>query len=169
MTLRPRKAAATGTWDESGMTRPAFYGCDPALCPTDLCCFGECQCAPSAAQGDRRRLAMQALGLGAAALAVAGVALPLLPTTPFVLVSAWAFARSSPRLEAWLRDHDRLGPPLKAWEHRGAIPRGAKAIAAVSLPVSGLLVHASGAGLVVTATVGVALACVGGWILTRPS
>lgn len=169
MTLRPRKAAATGTWDRSGMTRPVSDGCDPALCPTDLCCFGECQCAPSAAQGDRRRLMMQALGLGAAALAVAGVALPLLPTTPFVLVSAWAFARSSPRLEAWLRNHDRLGPPLKAWEQRGAIPRGAKAVAAVSLPVSGLLVHASGAGLGVTAGVGIALACVGGWILTRPS
>lgn len=169
MTLRPRKAAASGTCDGSDMTRHARDCFDPAPCPTDLCCFGECQCAPSAAQGDRRRLMMQALGLGAAALAVAGVVVPLLPTTPFVLVSAWAFARSSPRLESWLRNHDRLGPPLKAWEQRGAIPRGAKAVAAVSLPVSGLLVHAAGAGLAVTAVVGVGLACVGGWILTRPS
>ncbi|HWQ87098.1 YbaN family protein [Brevundimonas sp.] len=112
---------------------------------------------------------LQALGLGAAALAVVGVALPVLPTTPFVLLSAWAFARSSPRLEAWLRDHARLGPPLKAWEQRRAIPPGAKAAAAVSLPLSGFLVHASGAGLAVTATVAVGLACVGGWILTRPS
>ncbi|MDI1328097.1 MAG: YbaN family protein [Brevundimonas sp.] len=169
MTLRPRKAAAGGACDESDMTRHARDCFDPAPCPTDLCCFGECQCAPSAAQGDQRRLIMQAFGLAAAALAVAGLVVPLLPTTPFVLVSAWAFARSSPRLEAWLRNHDRLGPPLKAWEQRGAIPRGAKAVAAVSLPISGVLVHASGAGLAVTATAGVALACVGGWILTRPS
>lgn len=112
---------------------------------------------------------LQVLGLGAAALAVAGLAVPVLPTTPFLLVSAWAFARSSPRLEAWLRDHPRLGPPLKAWEERRAIPRGAKAVAAVSLPASGLLVHAAGAGLAVTAAVGLVLACVGGWILTRPS
>ena len=112
---------------------------------------------------------LQTLGLGAAALAVAGVALPVLPTTPFVLLSAWAFARSSPRLEAWLRDHPRLGPPLKAWEDRRAISRGAKAVVAVSLPVSGLMVHAAGAGLAVTAVVGVVLACVGGWILSRPS
>ena len=137
------------------------------MCPTDLCCHGECHCSPSAPRGDR--LMLQALGLGAAALAVAGVALPVLPTTPFVLLSAWAFARSSPRLEAWLRNHPRLGPPLKAWETRRAIPAGAKVAAAVSLPVSGLLVHASGAGLAATAAAGLLLACVGGWVLTRPS
>ena len=137
------------------------------MCPTDLCCHGECHCSPSAPRGDR--LMLQALGLGAAALAVAGVALPVLPTTPFVLLSAWAFARSSPRLEAWLRNHPRLGPPLKAWEKRRAIPRRAKVVAAVSLPVSGLLVHASGAGLAATAAAGLVLACIGGWVLTRPS
>lgn len=151
------------------MACPVSDGSDPALCPTDLCCYGECHCAPSAGHGDRRRLMLQALGLGAAALAVAGVALPVLPTTPFVLLSAWAFARSSPRLEAWLREHPRLGPPLKAWQQRRAIPRGAKTVAAVSLPVSGLLVHAAGAGIAVTASVGVVLVCVGGWIVTRPS
>lgn len=167
MTLRPRKAAAAVSCDPFGMTCPAADCCDPVMCPTDLCCHGDCHCSPSAPRGDR--LMLQALGLGAAALAVLGVALPVLPTTPFVLLSAWAFARSSPRLEAWLRDHARLGPPLKAWEQRRAIPPGAKAAAAVSLPLSGLLVHASGAGLAVTATVAVGLACVGGWILTRPS
>ncbi|MDZ4112390.1 MAG: YbaN family protein [Brevundimonas sp.] len=112
---------------------------------------------------------LRAFGLGAAALAVVGVVLPILPTTPFLLISAWAFARSSPRLEAWLRSHPRLGPPLRDWEQRRAIPRGAKAVAVASLPASGVLVHAAGAGLAVTAAVGVALACVGGWILTRPS
>lgn len=137
------------------------------MCPTDLCCHGECHCSPSAPRGDR--LMLQTLGLGAAALAVVGAALPILPTTPFVLLSAWAFARSSPRLEAWLRNHPRLGPPLAAWETRRAIPPAAKLVAAVSLPVSGLLVHASGAGLAATATAGFALACAGGWILTRPS
>ncbi|MDI6625954.1 MAG: DUF454 domain-containing protein, partial [Brevundimonas sp.] len=59
--------------------------------------------------------------------------------------------------------------PLAAWEQRRAIPRGAKAVAVVSLPLSGLLVHAAGAGLAVTAVAGLVLACVGGWILTRPS
>lgn len=167
MNLRPRKAAGSATCDAFAMTRPAIDYCDPAMCPSDLCCHGDCHCSPSTARGGK--VMLRALGLGAAALAVAGLALPVLPTTPFLLVSAWAFARSSPRLEAWLRDHPRLGPPLSAWEERRAIPRGAKAVAVVSLPASGLLVHAAGAGPAVTAVVGVGLACVGGWILTRPS
>lgn len=112
---------------------------------------------------------MRALGLLAAALAIAGVALPVLPTTPFALLSAWAFARSSPRLDAWLRAHPRLGPPLAAWESRRAIPVRAKAVALVSLPVSGLAVHSAGAGLPFTGAVAVLLLGVGAWILTRPS
>lgn len=149
------------------MTRPAPDCCDPATCPTDLCCYGECQCSPSA-PGDRRH-ALRALGLAATALAIAGVALPIVPTTPFLLVAAWAFARSSPRLEAWLRAHPRLGPALKNWEERRAIPRRAKAVAVASLPVSTMMVHAAGLGLGVTVAAGLALACVAGWILTRPS
>ena len=149
------------------MTRPACELCDPANCPSDLCCYGESCCQPSP-PGDRR-LALRALGLAAAALGLAGAALPILPTTPFLLVAAWAFARSSPRLEAWLRDHPRLGPPLRAWEERHAIPRPAKAVAAVSLPASVAMVHVAGAGLGLTVAVGLGLACIGGWILTRPS
>ena len=149
------------------MAHPVPDGCDPSTCPTDLCCYGECQCSPSA-PGDRR-LALRALGLAATGLAIAGVVLPIVPTTPFLLVAVWAFGRSSPRLEAWLRDHPRLGPPLEGWEQRRAIPRPAKAVAVASLPASALLVHAAGAGLVVTAGVGVALAGIGLWVLTRPS
>lgn len=112
---------------------------------------------------------LQALGLGAAALAVAGLALPILPTTPFLLVSAWAFGRSSPRLEAWLQDHHRLGPTLRHWRERRAIPPKAKAVAVASLPFSGLMIHAAGAGIAVTLGAAAVLTCVGGWILSRPS
>lgn len=167
MTLRLRKAAVAGTCDAFAMKPPATDHCDPAMCPSDLCCHGECHCSPSAPRGGR--LMLQAIGLGAAALAVAGVALPILPTTPFILVSAWAFARSSPRLEAWLRDHPRLGPPLRNWRQRRAIPRKAKAVAVASLPLSGLMIHAAGAGLAVTLAAAAVLTCVGGWILSRPS
>lgn len=67
-----------------------------------------------------------AIGGAAVILAVAGVVLPLLPTTPFLLVAAWAFARSSPRAERWLLDHARFGPLVRDWRERGAVSRSAK-------------------------------------------
>ena len=59
-----------------------------------------------------------AIGCVMVALGVVGIFLPLLPTTPFLLVAVWAFARSSPRLEAWLIHHPKLGPPLRDWRGR---------------------------------------------------
>lgn len=101
-------------------------------------------------------------------LALAGVLLPVLPTTPFLLLAAWAFARSSPRLDAWLRAHPRLGPPLAAWEDRHAIPPKAKAIAAVSLPASWLLLSSGGASAEIVVAAGAVLLAAGVWILSRP-
>lgn len=66
------------------------------------------------------------LGLGFVALGVVGAFLPVLPTTPFMIVAAACFARSSTRLENWLLGHKRFGPLLRDWRARGAIPRRAK-------------------------------------------
>ncbi|HYC67329.1 YbaN family protein [Brevundimonas sp.] len=153
------------------MTRPAppdIAACACDSCPPDLCCFGECHCTPPAGRGSER-LALRLLGGAATALALAGVILPLLPTTPFLLLAAWAFARSSPRLDGWLRAHPRLGPPLAAWEARRAIPRSAKAVAGVSLPAGWLALWAGGASVPVTTAAGAAVLAAGLWILSRPS
>jgi hypothetical protein len=66
------------------------------------------------------------LGLAATGLAVAGAVLPLLPTTPFLLVAAYAFARSSPRLHRWLTEHKQFGPLIDNWNRYGAINTKAK-------------------------------------------
>jgi uncharacterized protein len=58
-----------------------------------------------------------------------GVVLPVLPTTPFLLVSAACFAESSPRLHGWLVRHPVFGPPIRNWQNNGAISRGAKRLA----------------------------------------
>ncbi|MGX1097111.1 YbaN family protein [Amorphus sp. MBR-141] len=75
------------------------------------------------------RLVYLILGWLFVALAFAGVVLPVLPTTPFLIVAVGCFARSSPRLEAWLLAHPRFGPVLRDWRSHGAIPLRAKLFA----------------------------------------
>lgn len=151
------------TWS---MTQDTLQPLD--ACPSDLCCHGECWCVPHGRRGPSA-LPLRLLGLAATGLALAGVVLPLLPTTPFLLVAAWAFARSSPRLDGWLRAQARLGPVLAGWEDRRAIPRYAKAAAGVSLPAGWLALWAGGAPAAVAAASAAVMLAAGLWILSRPS
>lgn len=75
---------------------------------------------------------MQMLGLLAVALGMLGVFLPLLPTTPFLLLAAALFFRSSPRLYNWLLGHRTLGPYIRNFREHKAIPLHTK-IVSVSL------------------------------------
>lgn len=59
-------------------------------------------------------------------VAAAGVLLPLLPTTPFVLAAAACFAKSSPRMHAWLLANRTFGPIIANWEKKKCIPLKAK-------------------------------------------
>lgn len=67
------------------------------------------------------------LGCTSLGLGFAGVFLPVLPTTPFVLLSGYCFSRSSDRLHRWLLAHRTFGSVLSNWEHGGAIRPQAKA------------------------------------------
>ncbi len=80
----------------------------------------------------RMRILYLCLGWLMVATGIVGAFLPILPTTPFLLIALWCFSKSSPKLEAWLLSHPRFGPSLRNWREKGAIPRKAK-IAAVSL------------------------------------
>ena len=66
------------------------------------------------------------LGVAATVCAVAGIVLPLVPTTPFLLLAAFCFARSSPRLHAWLVGHPRFGPVSDDWRRQGGVARRVK-------------------------------------------
>ncbi len=114
------------------------------------------------------RWGYSAIGVTAAGLAIAGAVLPLLPTTPFLLAAAWAFAKSSPRLEAWLLDHARFGPMISNWRERGAIARGAKRTSAVVMIASLALTALIGVPLAILAVQAVVLAAVSAFLWSRP-
>ena len=77
------------------------------------------------------------LGAGAlfVALAALGILLPVLPTTPFLLLAGACFARNSERADRWLRENRVFGPYVKSWRNSRALPPGARprAIAVVLL------------------------------------
>ena len=52
--------------------------------------------------------------------------MPLLPAVPFLILSAFCFARSSPTCERWLLNHPKFGAPIRLWQERGAISRAGK-------------------------------------------
>ena len=62
-----------------------------------------------------------------------GVVVPLLPTTPFILLAAYCFARSSKRLHDWLLNHRHFGPLIENWREHRAIRRSAKVVSTVSI------------------------------------
>ncbi len=119
--------------------------------------------------GRLARPAWLALGLTSTGLGTLGTVLPLVPTTPFLLVAVWAFARSSDRLHAWLFNHPRFGPTLVAWRDHRAVPLRAKGLAVAALAVSWAVVAATAGGWLVPALVAPVLAAIGGWLVTRPT
>jgi len=73
-----------------------------------------------------QRFLLLSLGWLAIVLGTLGIVLPLLPTTPFVLLAAWCFARSSPRFHHWLLWRSPFGRYLRHWQRHRAMPPGAK-------------------------------------------
>ncbi len=84
------------------------------------------------------RLVLIACGFISVGLGIAGIFLPVLPTTPFLILAALCFSKSSPRFHAWLLDHPRLGPYVRDWQtHRVIRPR-VKAMAVTLIATSGV-------------------------------
>ena len=72
------------------------------------------------------RLLYLALGAGALVMTVVGLIVPGIPTVPFLLLSSYGFARSSPRMNRWLRETRFLGPIVTEWEEKGGMSRTSK-------------------------------------------
>jgi uncharacterized protein len=104
------------------------------------------------------------------ALGLIGVFLPLLPTTPFVLLAAACYARASPRFHGWLLANRTFGPLIAEWEQHGSIPYRTKVVAVALMSVTfaiSITLFVRPVWLkVALAIIGVALAV---WIYRLPS
>lgn len=109
-----------------------------------------------------------ALAYVSLALAVLGVVIPGLPTTEFVLLAAWAAARSSPRLAAWLENHRLFGPSLRNWRDGGVINRRAKLLASLSMVMALLIMLLTVSHLPSVAFAALGMGCGAAWIWSRP-
>ena len=96
-------------------------------------------------------------------------ALLLLPTTPFLLVAAFAFAQSSERLHTWLVEHPRLGPLIADWQREGAIAHRAKALAILAMIAAFTISVAMGVSETLLLVQAVVLGLAGVFVVTRPA
>ena len=108
-------------------------------------------------------LAYAALGLG-----LVGVVVPGLPTVPFVLLSAYAAARGSRRLHAWLRRHRRFGPMIRDWQTQGAVSRRAKWFATVTMAACAVIMFLTAPKAWMAATGTAIMLVTAVWLWRRP-
>jgi uncharacterized membrane protein YbaN (DUF454 family) len=116
------------------------------------------------------RIVYFCMGCVMVALGVIGAVTPLLPTTIFLIAAAWCFARSSPRLEAWLLNHPRFGKTLRDWRSHGAISRPAKLMACAGMTFGFVVFWFSAhPSMLLAAGVAVLLSICAGYVVSRPT
>jgi ATP-binding cassette, subfamily C, bacterial CydC len=108
------------------------------------------------------------LGMTALALGLIGVVVPGMPTTVFLIIALWAFARSSRRFHDWLWQHPRFGPTLNAWSRYRVVPRRAKWAASLLMSVSLIIMAVTGAPPAAIAGVAVICAAVLAYLWPKP-
>lgn len=83
-----------------------------------------------------KRIFFLSSGIASLSLGILGIFLPVLPTTPFIILAAFCFKHGSPRLRQWLYDQPAFGKSLKEWDTQGVIRPKAKAFAAIMIFLS---------------------------------
>ena len=110
-----------------------------------------------------------ALGFLATGCGIAGAVLPLVPTTPFMLLAAYAFAKSSPRFHGWLVNHPQFGPLIQNWQRHGSIDPRSKRMAMAMMAAALIASWLMGVAPLFLAIQALVLAGSATFILTRPN
>ncbi len=97
-----------------------------------------------------------------------GAILPGMPTTVFLILAAWAASKGWPQMDAWLLNHPKYGPTLRAWRANGTVPRKAKWLASIMMLISGIIMLFTTAPLAVKAFTNVTMLIVAIWLWRRP-
>lgn len=108
-------------------------------------------------------------GFTALILAIIGIILPLLPTVPFLLLTAFCFARSSEKIHKWLLNHPKYGPPIHNWQNSGSISVKSKKLATVCMLIALIIPIYLGLSWLIVSTQIFVLVCVLIFIWSRPS
>lgn len=117
-----------------------------------------------------KKFGLLALGWLCVALGIIGAFLPVMPTTPFLLVALWAFARSSEHFHSWLLNHKLLGHYVRDWEQDRVIPVRAKILSVGGMSVSlTWVIFFTNVPWYATAAMAAVMAYGAWYILTKPS
>ncbi len=114
------------------------------------------------------RWAWIALAYACLLLGIVGIFLPGLPTTPFILLAAWAAAKGSRHLHAWLLAHRVFGPMIRDWQAQGAVSRTAKRWALGTMALCALIFFLTAPKLWMAASATAIMAVIAIWLWRRP-
>ena len=116
-----------------------------------------------------KKIILITIGWSCVGLAFVGTFVPGIPTTIFLIVALWAFAKSSKKFHSWLLNHKRFGPILQNWESHKVVPRKAK-ILMVILQISAVIIfHYSLQNIYLTVILIITLVFVARYVLSLPS
>lgn len=110
----------------------------------------------------------RALGLISVTVGIINAFIPLLPSTVFLLIGAWAFSRGAPHWRERLMAHPRVGAPLRNWEDGGRVSRRGKWLAAIGMAASVAISLWLFGPTVPVIAVALGLAGLATWLWTRP-
>lgn len=108
-------------------------------------------------------------GFIALALGGIGAFLPVLPTAPFVILAAFCFGRSSPRLQTWLENTKVFGPMITDWRKNDAIAPRYKIMAVSMMAVTLIASFIYGAPMPVLIFQAIGMSIGAAYVLTRPN